>query len=75
MELNVGLAIAAVPINNALSSLVIPENVLGVFTLSDLVIDYYDGYLFGGATPTFIAPALTIERLLHDISHSMFTTN
>ena len=56
MELNVGLAVAAGPINKKLSGLVIPSEVLGIFELSDLVIDYYDGFLMAGATPTFIAP-------------------
>ena len=75
MEINVGLAVAAVPINKALSSLVIPETVLGVFTLSDLVIDYYDGFLFGGATPTFIAPTeYTIEKMLGLMIHEAFLT-
>ena len=75
MEINVGLAVAAVPINKALSSLVIPETVLGVFTLSDLVIDYYDGFLFGGATPTFIAPTeYTIEKMLRSVIHEAFLT-
>ena len=34
----------------------IPSNILGMFTLSDLVLTYMDGYLAAGATPTFIAP-------------------
>jgi len=72
-EINVGLAIAAAPINKALSSLVIPETILEVFTLSDLVIDYYDGFLFCGATPTFIAPKMTIERMLGYVIHDLFT--
>merc|ERR1711920_267297 len=56
MELNVGLAVAAGPINKKLSALVIPSNILGIFELSDLVVGYYDGFLMAGATPTFLAP-------------------
>ena len=56
MELNVALAVAAEPINKKLSTLVIPSSVLGIFELSDLYLGYYDGFLFAGATPTFLPP-------------------
>ena len=29
---------------------------MGIFTLADLFLEYKNGYLFGGATPTFVAP-------------------
>lgn len=35
----------------------IPQNIMGIFTLSELFLEYKNGFLFGGATPTFIAPA------------------
>ena len=38
----------------------IPSNILGIFTLSDLVLTYMDGYLAAGATPTFINPTSMI---------------
>lgn len=74
MEINVGLAVAAEPINKKLNTLVIPQEVLGVFSLSDLVIGYYDGYLFGGATPTFLQPAMTLENYLQTAVHTAFIT-
>jgi len=72
MEINAGLAVATGPINKALSSLVVPKTVLGVFTLSDLVIQYYDGFLFCGATPTFIKPKMTIESMFGHVIHEIF---
>ena len=71
LELNVALAVAAGPLNKALNTLVIPDNVLGIFQLSDLVIDYYDGFLFAGATPTFLAPTITMDDLAHDAAYAM----
>jgi len=35
----------------------IPQDILGIFILSDIFLKYGDGYIFGGATPTFQAPA------------------
>ena len=71
IELNVGLAVAAGPLNKALNTLVIPETVLGVFQLSDLFIDYYDGFLFAGATPTFLPPTPTINDYALDAAYAM----
>ena len=71
IELNVGLAVAAGPLNKALNTLVIPDNVLGIFQLSDLVIDYYDGFLFAGATPTFLPPTPTINDYAIDAAFAM----
>lgn len=75
MEINVGLAVAAEPINKKLSALVVPETVLGYFKLSDLVIGYHDGYLSGGATPTFLPPAMTLEDLLMTTVHEVFKSD
>lgn len=30
---------------------------MGIFNLSDLFLEYKNGYIFAGATPTFIAPS------------------
>lgn len=35
----------------------IPTKLFGLFTLSDLVLKYHDGYLEAGVTPTFLPPA------------------
>lgn len=35
----------------------IPKNIMGIFVLSNLFLEYKDGYIFAGATPTFIAPS------------------
>lgn len=34
----------------------IPTNILGIFMISDLFLTYADGYIFAGATPTFVSP-------------------
>jgi len=31
-----------------------PSNIFGIFELSDLFMNYHDGYVFVGATPTFV---------------------
>jgi hypothetical protein len=40
----------------------VPSNVGGIFILSNLVISYYDNYIYFGMTPTFITPALAVEE-------------
>lgn len=35
----------------------IPQNILGVFQLSDIFLQYNDGYIYAGATPTFLPPS------------------
>lgn len=61
--LNTGFAIALPVVNNLLAdhSIPFPSNIAGLFELSDLVLDYYDGYIYAGATPTFIAPSAEPE--------------
>jgi len=34
----------------------VPHNIAGIFELSDLTLGYYDGYIYAGATPTFLPP-------------------
>ena len=31
----------------------VPNDFFGIFQLSDLVLEYFDGYVYAGATPTF----------------------
>ena len=42
----------------------IPQDILNIFTLSDLFLEYKDGYIFGGATPTFLAPTNEEEAVV-----------
>ena len=42
----------------------IPSDILGIFDLSDLFLKYEDGYIFGGATPTFLPPAAKKEEMV-----------
>lgn len=35
-------------------NIVVPSHIGNLFTLSDLYIEYYNGYIYAGATPTFI---------------------
>lgn len=58
MELNVGLAVIAPTIAKKINSIELPSDLAGIFTLSDLIVAYYDGYIGVGATTTFIAPPL-----------------
>ena len=36
---------------------------MGIFMLSDLFLKYQDGYIFGGATPTFQAPTTPVAEI------------
>ena len=36
----------------------IPSNIFGIFELSNLNLDYFDGYIYAGATPTFLPPSV-----------------
>ena len=42
----------------------LPQQVAGIFTLSNLFLTYNDGFIFAGATPTFVAPtaAPTLQK-------------
>jgi hypothetical protein len=35
----------------------VPSEILGLFTLSDLNLEYFDGFTYFGLTPTFLPPA------------------
>lgn len=59
IELNNFLKIFMPHINTYLNKvpIVIPSNIAGLFELSDLTIEYFDNYIYAGATPTFIPPS------------------
>lgn len=46
------------PLNAYLSEKVlnVPSNFFGIFELEQLTLDYYDSYIYAGATPVFIGP-------------------
>merc|ERR1712194_414391 len=48
----------------------IPSDIFGIFQLSDLVLEYFDGYIYAGATPTFLPP--TLEYGMNDLTASTF---
>jgi len=62
-ELNNFLRLYMSHINSSLSHhpITIPSNIGGIFELSNLTIEYFDSYIYAGATPTFIPPSKTIE--------------
>lgn len=61
----------AVPFINAYLqqySVPIPQDIFGIFLLSDIFLTYADGYIFGGATPTFVAPASKVLEPVQEVS-------
>jgi len=54
--LNTGFRVVIPLVNDFLQQyeVVIPSEILGLISLSDLYLEYYDGYAYFGATPTFI---------------------
>ena len=60
LKLNNGFRIVLPLLNIFLSKfhLQFPSDIFGIFQLSDLVLEYFDGYIYAGATPTFLPPAL-----------------
>lgn len=58
LELNNFLRLYMGHINAWLDTLpiTIPSQIGGLFSLSDLTIEYFDDYIYAGATPTFIGP-------------------
>ena len=59
IELNTISTIAVKSLNQFLKKyeVPIPQDIFGIFKLSDIFLNYADGYIFAGATPTFEAPA------------------
>lgn len=57
-ELDIAFKVLTPLVNKKLEdqTITVPSNIGGIFELSDLYVEYYDQYLYGGATPTFIAP-------------------
>ena len=60
LELNKGFKIAQPIINEKLAAMQIevPSNIAGIFELHNLTLGYYDDYLYAGATPIFLPPAM-----------------
>jgi hypothetical protein len=60
LELNKGFKIAQPIINEKLAAMTIavPSNIAGIFELHNLTLGYYDDYLYAGATPIFLPPAM-----------------
>lgn len=58
-EFNTASKLLVPSINTFLQKYVvpIPQNILGVFQLSDIFLKYNDGYIYAGATPTFLPPS------------------
>ena len=56
LKLNNGFRIMIPLLNVFLSkfNVSIPSNIFGIFELSNLNLDYFDGYIYAGATPTFL---------------------
>ena len=72
LKLNNGFRIM-LPLLNAFISkfhLAFPSDIFGIFQLSDLVLEYFDGYIYAGATPTFLPP--TLEYGMNDLTASTF---
>lgn len=62
LEINTAAAVAVGILTTWLEkyALPIPQDIFGIFKLSDIFLAYADGFLFAGATPTFEGiPALT----------------
>ena len=56
-KINNGFRIALPIINRFLANHLIPfPSNFGLFVLSDLTLGYHDGYIYAGATPTFVPP-------------------
>ena len=53
-------------INKELQSytITVPNNIFGLFLLSDLTIGYYNNFIYLGMTPTFLAPASAVQKFL-----------
>jgi hypothetical protein len=59
LELNNFLRIYMPHINAWLvnTPVTIPSNIAGIFELSNLTLEYFNNYVYVGATPTFIPPS------------------
>lgn len=63
LEINNGFRLALKFINPFLAShpIPFPGNIIPVFQMHDLVLDYYNGYVFAGMSVTFLAPQAELE--------------
>lgn len=68
IEINTVSRLIVPEINNFLKNyqVPIPSDIFGIFTLSNLFLTYNDGYIFGGATPTFVDPTPTVSQDFYD---------
>jgi len=48
--------------------IVVPSNIAGLFILSDLYIEYYNDYIYAGATPTFIGEPATAAAMYYGMT-------
>lgn len=64
VELNNFFRLFMPQLNNFLAkkTITFPSEFFGIFKLTNLTLDYYDHYIFAGATPLFIAPSKKIEE-------------
>lgn len=55
-ELNNFFRVFIGPVNSFLSArhIHVPSNYFGIFELNSLVLDYYDNFVYAGATPVFV---------------------
>ena len=67
LEINTASKLLVPALNSYISKYVvpIPKNILGVFELSDLFLTYNNGYIYAGATPTFLPPTNPTGPLTH----------
>ena len=65
LKFNTASRVVVPILNNKLQAyeIPIPSNIFGIFTLSNLFLTYADGYIFAGATPTFIGEQPTTPQL------------
>lgn len=58
IEINNLFRLIKSPVNTFLEDnlIPVPDQIGNIFSLNDLTLGYYDGYLYAGATPIFLAP-------------------
>ena len=56
----------------ATHKLAVPTTMLGVFTLSDLVLKNHDSYIEAGVTPTFVPPTDWKDEDLAELQYAPF---
>jgi len=66
LKINNGFRFGQPFINHVLSKhqIMIPSNIFGIFALQDLVLDYYNDYIYAGATPIFLDPSQKLDEFV-----------